>query len=94
MSRGKNTSKAETKSNNTQQTDKPTEPGSKFVEKLPETLRLSIKFNGTQARVYVNDAYFGKTQIDFADRYLFLGYQVMSGVANRPYIDISIDLPR
>lgn len=57
-------------------------------------LSLTLKFSGAQVRAYVNDAYFGQTQITFADRYLFLGYQVMSGAANRPYINISVDLPR
>ncbi len=56
-------------------------------------LKLTLKFSGPQARAYVNDTYFGQTQIDFADRYLFLGYQVMSGGTSRPYIDLSVRLP-
>ncbi len=56
-------------------------------------LRLTLKFSGAQVKAYVNDTHFGQTQITFADRYLFLGYQVMSGAANKPYIDISIDSP-
>lgn len=56
-------------------------------------LKLTLKFSGTRVRAYVNDAYFGQTQIDFADRYLFLGYQVMSGGTSRPYIDLSVSLP-
>lgn len=56
-------------------------------------LKLTLKFNGPQVRAYVNDAYFGQTQIEFIDRHLFLGYQVMSGGTSRPGIDLSVSLP-
>jgi hypothetical protein len=56
-------------------------------------LKLTLKFNGPQVRAYVNNAYFGQTQIDFSERYLFLGYQVMSGGASQPHIDLSVDWP-
>ncbi len=55
--------------------------------------KLSLRFNGPQVRAHVNDAYFGQTQIEFADRHLFLGYQVMTGGANRPYLHVLINAP-
>ncbi len=56
-------------------------------------LRLTLKINGPQVRAYVNETYFGQTQIEFSDRYLFLGYQVMSGATSKPYINLSVGIP-
>lgn len=56
-------------------------------------LRLTLVFTGPRVRAYVNDTYFGQTQIEFSDRHLFLGYQVMSGGSNRPYLHVIIKAP-
>lgn len=56
-------------------------------------LKLTLQFNGPQVRAYVNNAFFGQTQIEFTERYLFLGYQVMSGGANNPYIHLFVKSP-
>lgn len=56
-------------------------------------LKLTLQFNGPQVRAYVNNAFFGQTQIEFTERYLFLGYQVMSGGGNNPYIHLFVKSP-
>lgn len=55
--------------------------------------RLTLRFDGPQVRAYINNAFFGQTQIEFIERYLFLGYQVLSGGANNPYIHLSVNIP-
>lgn len=54
---------------------------------------LTLNFNGPQVKAYANGAFFGQTQIEFVERYLFLGYQVMSGGADKPYIHVILDVP-
>ncbi|MCS6992723.1 MAG: hypothetical protein N2117_15755 [Anaerolineales bacterium] len=65
----------------------------KELEMWEGNLNLRLEIRGAQARAYVNGAYFGQSQIAFTERFLFLGYQVMSGGESKPYIDVQVDLP-
>ncbi len=66
------------------------------IEDLPMwdgKLNLRLEARGPMVRAYVNDTYFGQSQITFVKRFLFLGYQVMSGGESKPALDVAVDLP-
>lgn len=56
-------------------------------------LNLRLETRGPMVRAYVNDSYFGQSQITFTKRFVFLGYQVMSGGESKPALDVEVNLP-
>lgn len=57
------------------------------------TFKVDFKISGSRVKIYVNDIVLGQTEIDFPQRYLFVGFQAMPAIDTSTSMDVVVDVP-